>query len=330
MKFSIELPVRDFDLGLTVSSGQVFRWQRQPDGTWLAVDGDHWYRVVEQNRESAEEAVSASLVHATGLNRDDRRNALAYVAEAVAAYVGPQVARYEVETNGSEETFRRLFRLDWDADSSRAEILHRGPELEPYLAAMSGLRLMRPSGSTETFFSFLCTPNNNLPRIVGMVRHLASFGPDLAPGLPRFPDVPTLAAIPEGELRARGFGYRAATIPHIAQDVLRRGGDDYILSLRDVPYAEAHRELLSFKGIGPKLADCIALFALHHTEAVPVDTHLWQAATRLYFPEWQGTNLTDKKYEAISAFIRGRFGELTGWAHQCLFYDNVLNWRSRK
>ena len=49
-----------------------------------------------------------------------------------------------------------------------------------------------------------------------------------------------------------------------------------------------HDELVAITGIGHKLADCIGLFALWHTEAIPVDTHLWQAAVRHYFPEWQG------------------------------------------
>jgi len=84
------------------------------------------------------------------------------------------------------------------------------------------------------------------------------------------------------------------------------------------------------KGIGPKLADCICLFGLDHQEAVPVDTHIWQAMCRLYFPQWSGTALTEKRYYEASDFFRDRLGDLAGWAHQYLFYDNVLNWRSRR
>ncbi len=268
-----------------------------------------------------------TLTRATGMNRDARRDALAYVAEPRKVY---DEVVYGVETNGTREDFVSLFRLDWDADLVRDEVLRRGPEIEPYLGTLEGLRLMRPSDPVETFFSFLCSPNNNLPRIVTMVGALARYGP-LLPGteLHRFPDAEVVATIPEAELRERKFGYRAATIPRAAQELVRRGGRDYLEHLKSVPYEEAHAALVTFHGIGPKLADCIALFALHHTCAVPVDTHLWHAATRLYFPEWEQASITDLKYKAVSSHVRGRFGDLTGWAHQHLFFDSVLNWRSR-
>jgi len=264
------------------------------------------------------------------MNRDVRRDALAYVAEPRRVY---DAVTYRVETNGGQQDFERLFRLDWDAEAVRAEILRRGPEVEPYLGSLEGLRLMRPSDPVETFFAFLCTPNNNLPRIVTMVAGLAAYGPLLGTvdgaELRRFPEAEGIAAIPEAELRERKFGYRAATIPRAGEELVRRGGRAYLEHLKGVPYEEAHSALVSFHGIGPKLADCIALFALHHTCAVPIDTHLWHAATRLYFPEWERAAITDLKYKAVGAHVRGRFGDLTGWAHQHLFFDSVLNWRSR-
>jgi len=330
----LEIPAGRLDLELCASSGQVFRWQCEVDGSWFGVDGDHWYRVRLGREVGAADAwrPASTLTHATGLNRDPSRNALAYVAEARSDY--GRVDTLEVETNGTLEDFSRLFRLDWDADAVEAEILRRGPELEPYLGSLRGLRLLRPQSATEMFFTFLCTPNNNLPRIVQLVRHLASFGAviDEVDGraVHRFPDVATVASIPPTELRQRSFGYRADTIPKAAKFVLEKGGDAYIQSLREVGFEEAHEALIEVPYIGRKLADCISLFALHHTSSVPVDTHLYKAATRLYFPQWEGTNLTDTKYRAISSFIRGRFGELTGWAHQYLFFDNVLNWRTRK
>lgn len=331
MRFEVSLPADHFSLELCVSSGQVFRWARHPSGGWLGVDGDHWYRVFDSGSEEAgDHRPSSTLTHATGMNRDRGRDALVYVAEAKRSY---DLATYRVETNASEVDFRSLFRLDWDANEVRAEILRRGPEVEPYLGALEGLRLMRPSDPVETFFSFLCTPNNNLPRIVTMVAGLAAYGPVLATvegvELRRFPEAEAVAAIPEADLRERKFGYRAATIPNAARELVARGGRAYLEHLKTVPYEEAHEALVSFKGIGPKLADCIALFALHHTCAVPVDTHLWHAATRLYFPQWQEAAITDLKYKTVSAHVRERFGDLTGWAHQHLFFDSVLNWRSR-
>jgi N-glycosylase/DNA lyase len=290
-QFVVEIAPDELDLGLCVSSGQVFRWRQEDPGVWFGVEGEHWYRVE---------------THSGG---------------------------YRVESNGCQEDFSRLFRLDWSSREVVAELTAKGPEIKPYIDAMPGLRTMRPSNSVETFFCFLCTPNNNVARITTLVRQLAAYGPifDEVGGqaVHCFPGVERIAAIPESELRAKAFGYRGATIPGIAGDLLSRGGVDYLNELKTGSYEEAHARLLEFKGIGPKLADCIALFALDHSEAVPIDTHIWQAAVRLYFPEWQTSSLTGPRYKIIGDFFRTRFGRYAGWAHQYLFYENLLNWRTR-
>ncbi len=269
----------------------MFRWSEDAPGRWSGTDGAFVYRIAE--------TLEGDLV------------------------------RLEVETNGTQEDFERLFRLDVDGAALEEEILRVGPELAPAVAALQGLRVLRPSDSNEIFFSFLCTPNNHLPRILSMVRHLAEYG-DLSGqeefAVRRFPSAERIAEIPEEALRGKGFGYRARTIPEIARQVLARG-EGWIESLKDRPYPEAHEALCEITGIGPKLADCIALFALDHLEAVPIDTHMWQAVKRFYFPDWEGASLTPARYKEASEFLRGRFGASVGWAQQFLFYENMLRKR---
>lgn len=234
---------------------------------------------------------------------------------------------YTIRSNASEEDFEKLFRLgsEWGV---AMDAVHRiGPELAPFTGRLNGLRLMRPSGRAETLFCFLCTPNNQLKRIIQMVEVLASYGEPRTDGWTRFPSVERVASLDESELRARGFGYRGATIPYAAREILSRGAESYLNHLAEAPYDEAVRELTSIKGIGPKLADCIALFALHHTEAVPIDTHMYQAFVRLYHPELAGKALTDARYRLMAEAFRARFGRWSAYAHQFLFTDNLLHWR---
>ena len=47
-------------------------------------------------------------------------------------------------------------------------------------------------------------------------------------------------------------------------------------AIKQMPYKEAKAELMKLYGIGEKVADCICLFALHHIDAFPVDTHIRQ------------------------------------------------------
>lgn len=239
--------------------------------------------------------------------------------------------RVNVVTNAKEIDFRTLFRLDEPVEEYINNILRSAPELAPFVAKLPGLRVMKPSDAVEEAVCFLCTANNNMSRILKMVQHLSQVGEvmDQRSGklIHRFPELETIASLTETFLISKGFGYRARTIPEIAQQMVERGGRQWLESLREKNYTDAHSALVEIKGIGPKLADCICLFALHHTEAVPVDTHLWQATVRNYFPQWKEKSLTNSRYAEIGDFYRNRFGTLAGWAHQFLFYDNMRNWR---
>ena len=97
----------------------------------------------------------------------------------------------------------------------------------------------------------------------------------------------------ESHLRELGFGYRAKYL-HQTAVMVSKHGDRWLDSLRNpespvlgqkpsdagemLPggregYRAAHEQLLSLQGVGPKVADCVALMGLGWGEAVPVDTH---------------------------------------------------------
>lgn len=291
MIHSFSVNTSGLDIRLSVTCGQVFRWKVLSEGSLFGVDGPNWWHV-QPNETSA-----------------------------------------TVEGTGDAVDFRRFFRMDEDWPAAEATVREQCPELAPYMDGLPGLRLLQPSDPVEETFCFLCTSNNHLSRIHAMVDKLASYGPSIAEYegtvYHQFPAVERIAQIDEADLREKGFGYRGKTIPLAAQQIVERGGSDWLQSLKRRPYSEARQELLHLHGVGPKLADCICLFALGHTEAVPVDTHIWQAACRLWFPEFVGTNLTAKKYALITESLQSRLGPLAGWAHQFLFYENLLNWRAR-
>ncbi len=82
------------------------------------------------------------------------------------------------------------------------------------------------------------------------------------------------------ELKDIGAGYRAPYIKASAQRIV----DGYDLEpLRNMSLDEARKELLTFLGVGPKVADCILLFSLGHTDAFPVDVWIGRAMKELYF-----------------------------------------------
>lgn len=71
--------------------------------------------------------------------------------------------------------------------------------------------------------------------------------------------------------------------------------------------------------VGPKVADCIALMSMDKLEAVPIDTHMIQIASRDYGLKIPTLSLTDKSYNLIGDHFRTVFGDYAGWAHSVLF-----------
>eukprot|EP01036_Dinobryon_divergens_P040966 gene40966-54249_t len=144
----------------------------------------------------------------------------------------------------------------------------------------------------------------------------------------RFPTISGLTSASESDLRSLGLGYRAKFLSGSAMLVRERGGVDWLESLRMKRRLEVQTELLQLPGVGRKVADCVALFSLDQSDAVPVDTHVWDIAVRDYSPGLAASkSLTPTVYEAVGDLFRGRFGPTAGWAHSILFAAELPDFR---
>lgn len=210
----------------------------------------------------------------------------------------------------------------------------------------TGVRILRQD-AWEALIGFICSSNNNISRISGMVHNLClHYGP-LIGHLDDVPyhDFPTPDALcgpkVEAHLMQLGFGYRAKYIARSARMVAEEKGLKWLedLSNPECPqfgveekpagemldggregYRKAHEELLALHGVGPKVADCVCLFGLGWSESVPVDTHVWQIAQRDYkFGKGKHSSLTAATYIAIGNHFRKLWGKEAGWAHSVLF-----------
>ena len=191
-------------------------------------------------------------------------------------------------------------------------------------AKLRGLRLLRQAPS-ECLFSFLCSQNNNIPRISLMLRRLCerygtALGEVAGERYFAFPSLPQLSGADEGTLRELGFGYRAKYLPRAVQQVEERGGEAWLLSLRSRGVEEVRTALTELMGIGDKVADCVALFSLDQLSLVPVDTHVLQIAQR-YMPHLHAANA--KTRHEVSALFGSAFGAFAGWAHTILFAREI-------
>ncbi|RPA96148.1 DNA glycosylase [Choiromyces venosus 120613-1] len=189
----------------------------------------------------------------------------------------------------------------------------------------AGIRMLRQD-PWENLVSFICSSNNNILRISQMVDKLCTtFGPKLGEvDGHTYHDFPPPGALmgdgTEQTLRELGFGYRAKYISTTARMIAQDRPVGWLDGLRKVDYRDAHEALLELSGVGPKVADCVCLMSLDKTEAVPVDTHVWQIAQRDYgFGRGKHKSLTKATYEAIGDHFRKLWGQEAGWAHSVLF-----------
>jgi N-glycosylase/DNA lyase len=198
------------------------------------------------------------------------------------------------------------FRLE-PADAARRARLARDPVLAPALAAHPGLRLLRQD-PWETTVAFVTSANNHVLRIEGILRGIAAkWGARLDERVHAFPPPERVAAARESTLRALGLGYRAPFVRETARRVAR--GDVDLRALRGAPLGEAREALLDLPGVGPKVADCIALFSLDADGAFPIDRWV-ERAMREAFGE----------LDDVAAFARERWGDDAGLAQQVLFH----------
>lgn len=145
-----------------------------------------------------------------------------------------------------------------------------------------GIRILRQQ-PWETLISFIISANNNIPRIRGIIDRLCSgFGTD-----GRFPTPQQLSVQTPETLAPVRAGFRTKYILDAAQKV-----SDGTLNLDEIahmPLDEARKQLMTVKGVGPKVAECILLYGFHRLDAFPIDTWIKKILCRYYpdgFPAW--------------------------------------------
>ena len=56
--------------------------------------------------------------------------------------------------------------------------------------------------------------------------------------------------------------------------------------------------------------------SLNHLEAIPVDVHVFQIATKFYLPHLKGVkSVTGRIYDEIADHFRSIYGKYAGWSH---------------
>ena len=233
-----ERTIPDFDLDQIARSGQCFRFRPLGERHYALVAGGRYLEVSQQG----------------------------------------QTVRFDCPEDEFEAVWRPYFDLDADYGRYKSAVAKRDKYLQSAVAAGGGLRILRQE-LWETIVCFIISQQNNIARITKCVENLCLLFGETCYNKSKqvynaFPSAERLAACTADELAPIRLGYRAKYIVAAARQVASCEVD--LDAVRRMDYAHAKAELMRLTGVGVKVAECICLFALHHIDAFPIDTHIRQ------------------------------------------------------
>ena len=247
MQSPIIRTIRDFSIEEIAESGQAFRIVRANGGVW---------RVIASSR-------------------------LLYLKD-----IGEE--RYELSCSDEEfdSFWRAYFDLDTDYELYRKAALPDDEYLQRAISCGRGIRMLRQE-PWEMLISFIISQRKSVPAIRTSVERLSErFGKRLdlscrsSEACYAFPEPKALAEADTKELAACGLGYRVDYVRNAARLVA-----DGIVDLRvlaELDTAELLEALMQLKGVGIKVASCVALFGYHRLDTLPVDVWMKRVIETVY------------------------------------------------
>ena len=276
----IELPAPDFDLAITLNSGQVFHWEASGDGFVGAIGTQAVY--VEQRG-------NLLMIASDKFDRKYRSR------------------------------FQDVVRTYFALDHPLVEICASFPS-DPVMKAARkfcrGLRIIRQP-KWECLATFVCSSMKQVAHIRQISKKLRErFGEARqidSEVTYAFPPVERIAATSEQELRRCALGYRAKNLLATARSVV--SGEIDLENLARLPDPELRARLCQLPGVGAKVANCVMLFAYERLRAFPIDVWIERALRENYFPRARKLNAA-----RLRAFTEEYFGNHGGYAQQYLFH----------
>ncbi len=244
MKVPIKIRETAFDLHKICNSGQCFRMKRLTDAAYTIIAYGAYLEISQKGEE--------------------------FVFSCTEEEYGKIWHTY-FSLDDNYDSIRNLVKLD---NNYMKEAVHYG----------WGIRILKQE-LWETIISFIISQQNNIPRIRNSIEQLCEkFGERKYnfrnEAYYTFPKPDKLADLDLRDLQNCGLGYRSKyvlkTAQVIAEDI------SFLQELSHLTYADAKEKLMTLYGVGIKVSECICLFALHHLNAFPIDTHIQRVLAENY------------------------------------------------
>ncbi|MEQ8155744.1 MAG: DNA glycosylase [Clostridiaceae bacterium] len=272
----------NFNVKQTLECGQCFRWRKTQEDSYILVAHE---RVIE-------------------LKQD-----------------GDDVIILNSDKNDFENIWIDYFDLERDYSKIK-EKLSKDELLKKAVEYGHGIRILNQD-PYEILISFIISARNSIPAIMKTIARISEkWGNPIEYKGEIYYSFPSAEVFVNGtveEIKETGASFRSKYI----YDTLKRlagpkeeKNDELKYSLERIASLQddiCHTELQNFKGVGAKVADCIMLFSMRKYSAFPVDVWVKRAMQHFYLAP-------DVSLAKIRGFGREKFGILSGFAQQYLFY----------
>ena len=257
--------------------GQCFRWNKEEDGSYTGV-------------------IKNSVVNVKK--------------------IGNNVEFTGVCDENIKKICEEYFNLQTNYEAIKEKLSNTDIYLKNSIKYGNGIRILKQD-LWETLLSFIISANNNIPRIKTIIERIAKkYGNRIEYRNKMYYTFPTPEMLQNASIddfRGLGLGFRDVRIYETVQRTLK--GEIDLEKLKQEENTEVLRKkLLEIPGVGPKVADCVMLFALNRFDVFPVDVWVKRVISELYF------NKKEQTPNVIHEFAEKQYGNLAGLAQQYLFY----------
>lgn len=267
-----------YDLKRTIESGQAFHWIQSDNKAWETAWRNAWVGV---------EQVASNKI--------------------------------QIETNSTDTDALSHISNYFQCHVELSLVLQSFPEdalVQKAVSHCPGLRLLRQD-PWLCLASFILSSTKQIPQIKEIVNLMSNqIGtPISCPSGNRkvesFPEPQDVVRVGEDAIRKCKAGFRAKYIYRCAIEI--DSGRFDLESIRGLSLEEARNRLVTLPGVGPKIADCVLLFAYGFSKAFPIDVWIKRVLQDYYFNGKKVSN------HDMSQFIDSYFGVNAGFVQQYLF-----------
>lgn len=270
----LKINIKDFSLKNTLECGQCFRWKQIEDNTYVGVIRD---RVIKISQEE-------DYIY---IDSNNKHNLQDIVIE--------------------------YFDLNTDYGLKEKNISKIDNNIKKAVDSTKGIHFLNQD-LFETIISYIISANNNIKRISKSVNEISKMcGKKImfeSNEYFLFPTPEELSKLTIENLESAKVGFRARYIENTVKKILEEDGA--LESIEKMNTKEARKKLMSYLGIGRKVADCILLFSLKRREVFPVDVWVKKIMEDLYLKK-------DSSVAEILNFAEEKFKEDSGIIQQHLF-----------